>query len=84
MEGLRPTALQTFAIPIITGAGKDVKIIGLESIGSYNWTTASSPTIMVPGKFCDIEIELSTNSVQDLHRNGRTGRPLTKFPPTLD
>ncbi|KAJ7258800.1 hypothetical protein B0H12DRAFT_436750 [Mycena haematopus] len=50
MEGLRPTAVQTILIPtMIPSVGKDVAITGLESIGSYNWMNASSPTIIVPG-----------------------------------
>jgi hypothetical protein len=49
MEGLRPTSLQTIAIPTITSVAKDVTITNLKSIGSYNWMNASSPTIMVPG-----------------------------------
>ncbi|KAJ6476110.1 hypothetical protein C8R45DRAFT_873376, partial [Mycena sanguinolenta] len=50
IEGLRPTPLQTISIPAISTAAKEpVAISGLESIGSYNWMNASSPTIMVPG-----------------------------------
>ncbi|KAJ6555034.1 hypothetical protein DFH09DRAFT_577992 [Mycena vulgaris] len=49
MDGLRPTPLQTLAIPTTTSATKDVVITALESIGSYNWVKASSPTIIVPG-----------------------------------
>ncbi|KAF8194433.1 hypothetical protein K438DRAFT_1919159 [Mycena galopus ATCC 62051] len=49
MEGLRSTPLQTLAIPTITSTAENVTIKGLESIGSYNWMNASSPTIMVPG-----------------------------------
>ncbi|KAJ7752581.1 hypothetical protein B0H16DRAFT_1373209, partial [Mycena metata] len=49
MEGLHPTPLQTLAIPTITNDAKDVVVSNLESIGSYNWTKASSPTIIVPG-----------------------------------
>ncbi|KAJ7119734.1 hypothetical protein C8R44DRAFT_672654 [Mycena epipterygia] len=49
LEGLRPTPLQTLAIPKTTSAAQNVTITDLESIGSYNWTKASSPTIVVPG-----------------------------------
>ncbi|KAJ7046383.1 hypothetical protein C8F04DRAFT_1064120 [Mycena alexandri] len=49
MEGLHPTPLQTIAVPAITSDADNVVINNLESIGSYNWTKASSPTIIVPG-----------------------------------
>ncbi|KAJ7162824.1 hypothetical protein C8R46DRAFT_1101622 [Mycena filopes] len=49
MEGLRPSPLQTLAIPTVDVGSKDVVIKDLESIGSYNWTKADSPTIIVPG-----------------------------------
>lgn len=55
MEGLRPTPLQTLVVPTIPANAKDVAITDLESIGSYNWTNASSPTIIVPGKCRDID-----------------------------
>ncbi|KAF7357280.1 hypothetical protein MSAN_01323400 [Mycena sanguinolenta] len=52
MEGLRPTSLQAMSIPASSSVGKEVvAVTGLENIGSYNWMNASSPTIMVPGKF---------------------------------
>jgi hypothetical protein len=50
MEGLRPKALQTLAIPTVTSSARAVAVTDLESIGSYNWTNAPSPTIVVPGK----------------------------------
>ncbi|KAJ7890304.1 hypothetical protein B0H13DRAFT_2531260 [Mycena leptocephala] len=49
MEGLRPKALQTLAIPTVTSSARAVAVTDLESIGSYNWTNAPSPTIVVPG-----------------------------------
>ncbi|KAJ6538007.1 hypothetical protein B0H19DRAFT_1213651 [Mycena capillaripes] len=49
MEGLRPTPLQNLVVPTIPASAKVVTITGLESIGSYNWTNAPSPTIIVPG-----------------------------------
>ncbi|KAJ7659860.1 hypothetical protein B0H17DRAFT_908066, partial [Mycena rosella] len=47
MEGLRPTPVRTLAIPSATSAAKDVTIANLETIGSYNWTKATSPTIIL-------------------------------------
>ncbi|KAK7050562.1 hypothetical protein R3P38DRAFT_2865875 [Favolaschia claudopus] len=49
MEGLRPSALQTISIPAAPATVKDIKITNFESIGSYNWKNAASPTIIVPG-----------------------------------
>ncbi|KAJ7505929.1 hypothetical protein B0H11DRAFT_361862 [Mycena galericulata] len=49
MEGLRPKPLQDMGIPTIPSAAKPVAVVGLETIGSYNWVKATSPTIIVPG-----------------------------------
>ncbi|KAJ7149223.1 hypothetical protein C8R43DRAFT_1007511 [Mycena crocata] len=49
MEGLRPTPLKNLTVPTITSSAKNVAATDLESIGSYNWTKATSPTIIVPG-----------------------------------
>ncbi|KAJ7644789.1 hypothetical protein FB45DRAFT_898670 [Roridomyces roridus] len=49
MEGLRPTALQTIAVPTGPSSAKPIEISNLQTIGSYNWTGAKSPTIIVPG-----------------------------------
>ncbi|KAJ7618833.1 hypothetical protein DFH06DRAFT_1011842 [Mycena polygramma] len=49
MEGLHPTALQTVGIPTVPPTSKDVAVTDLQSIGSYNWKNAPSPTIIVPG-----------------------------------
>lgn len=49
MEGLRPSPILTLQIPTTPSGAKDVVISNLESIGSYNWTTDTAPTIIVPG-----------------------------------
>ncbi|KAJ7200323.1 hypothetical protein GGX14DRAFT_372230 [Mycena pura] len=49
MEGLVPTALQTIGIPTTVKSAQNVTISSLQSVGSYNWTKNSSPTIIVPG-----------------------------------
>ncbi|KAJ7480636.1 hypothetical protein FB451DRAFT_1238102 [Mycena latifolia] len=49
MNGLHPEPLQTLRVPAISSGAKDVVITNLQSIGSYNWTKATSPTIIVPG-----------------------------------
>lgn len=50
-EGLSTTALQTITKVEGQSSDKEVKISDFQYIGSYNWVDASSPTIIVPGKF---------------------------------
>ncbi|CCL99526.1 uncharacterized protein FIBRA_01544 [Fibroporia radiculosa] len=47
-DGLSDTPLQTLEKPA-EAASEDIVIKDLQYIGSYNWTTAKKPTILVPG-----------------------------------
>ncbi|KAJ6474409.1 hypothetical protein C8R47DRAFT_1144045 [Mycena vitilis] len=49
MEGLHPTPLQTINVPTVPPTAKVVAVTDLQSIGSYNWKNAPTPTIIVPG-----------------------------------
>ncbi|KAF7300842.1 hypothetical protein MKEN_01310200 [Mycena kentingensis (nom. inval.)] len=58
LEGLEPTPIHSIPVPMLTPQENtaDIVIRNLQSIGSYNWTNASSPTIIVPGsprEWCD-------------------------------
>ncbi|KAF7300427.1 hypothetical protein HMN09_00926400 [Mycena chlorophos] len=48
MDGLEPTVLQLLSVPRDNDL-RDVEIRDMRELGSYNWTNASAPTIVVPG-----------------------------------
>lgn len=48
-EGLAPEPLQIIARPPLAPTDTSVKVSNLQYVGSYNWTSNPSPTIIVPG-----------------------------------
>lgn len=49
LDGLLPDVLQIMEKPQTAESDANVKIAGVQSIASYNWTTREVPTIIVPG-----------------------------------
>lgn len=49
-EGLHPIPIKTVARPTSQQASKNVIAVrNLEYIGSFNWTNATKPTVIIPG-----------------------------------
>ncbi|KAF5340780.1 hypothetical protein D9611_007520 [Ephemerocybe angulata] len=48
-EGLHSTPLKSLQAEVADPADEDIRIEGLEYIGSYSWTACETPTVIVPG-----------------------------------
>ena len=54
LQGLKDTPLQSIPIPSDVQRAESLEITETTYLGSYNWTSRDTPTILVPGMWRDI------------------------------